>query len=64
MLASFTGRKTGRHYRQPLSYVRDGDILLTPGGGHRPRRDSRGGRDGIAALGSRRPCRFQGRLFD
>lgn len=33
MLASFTGRKTGRRYRQPLSYVRDGDVLLTPGGG-------------------------------
>jgi F420H(2)-dependent quinone reductase len=33
MLAFITGRKTGRHYRQPLSYVRDGDTLLTPGGG-------------------------------
>lgn len=33
MLAYLTGRRTGRHYRQPLSYVRDGDQLLTPGGG-------------------------------
>src|SRR4051794_40860065 len=33
MLLSYTGRKTGRAYRQPVSYVRDGDVLLTPGGG-------------------------------
>jgi hypothetical protein len=33
MLVYLTGRKTGRHYRQPVSYVRDGEILLTPGGG-------------------------------
>lgn len=33
MLAFIIGRKTGRIYRQPLSYVRDGDALLTPGGG-------------------------------
>jgi hypothetical protein len=33
MLAFIIGRKTGRTYRQPLSYVRDGDALLTPGGG-------------------------------
>ncbi len=33
MLAYLTGRKTGKHYRQPLSYVRQGDTLLTPGGG-------------------------------
>jgi 3-oxoacyl-[acyl-carrier protein] reductase len=32
MLASFTGRKTGRRYRQPLSYVQDGNALRTPGG--------------------------------
>ncbi len=34
MLLHYTGRKTGTRYRQPLSYVRDGDVLLTPGGGH------------------------------
>jgi deazaflavin-dependent oxidoreductase (nitroreductase family) len=33
MLVSHTGRKTGKPYRQPVSYVRDGDVLLTPGGG-------------------------------
>jgi len=33
MLAYLTGRRTGRHYRQPVSYVRDGQVLLTPGGG-------------------------------
>lgn len=34
MLLSYTGRKSGKHYRQPLSYVTDGDVLLTPGGGN------------------------------
>lgn len=33
MLVSLTGRRTGRSYRQPLSYVRQGETLLTPGGG-------------------------------
>ena len=33
MLLHYTGRKTGKAYRQPLSYVRNGDVLLTPGGG-------------------------------
>ncbi len=33
MLAYLTGRRTGRHYRQPVSYVRYGGDLLTPGGG-------------------------------
>ena len=33
MLISFTGRKTGKAYQQPVSYVPDGDTLLTPGGG-------------------------------
>jgi deazaflavin-dependent oxidoreductase (nitroreductase family) len=33
MLVSFTGRKTGKTYRQPVSYVRQGTTLLTPGGG-------------------------------
>jgi deazaflavin-dependent oxidoreductase (nitroreductase family) len=33
MLVTFTGRKTGRVYHQPVSYVPDGDTLLTPGGG-------------------------------
>lgn len=34
MLVFFTGRRTGRAYRQPVSYVRDGAVLLTPGGGN------------------------------
>ena len=33
MLISYTGRKTGKAYRQPVSYARDGETLLTPGGG-------------------------------
>lgn len=33
MLLSYTGRKTGRAYRQPVSYVPDQNMLLTPGGG-------------------------------
>ncbi len=35
MLVFLTGRKTGKTYRQPVSYVPDGDIMLTPGGGNR-----------------------------
>jgi hypothetical protein len=33
MLAYLTGRKTGKQYKQPVSYVEDDDTLLTPGGG-------------------------------
>jgi hypothetical protein len=33
MLLYLTGRRTGRHYRQPVSYIPDRDTLLTPGGG-------------------------------
>jgi deazaflavin-dependent oxidoreductase (nitroreductase family) len=33
MLLTFTGRKTGRLYQQPVSYVPDGADLLSPGGG-------------------------------
>jgi hypothetical protein len=33
MLVRYTGRKTGRVFRQPLSYAREGEVLLTPGGG-------------------------------
>jgi hypothetical protein len=33
MLISYTGVKSGRAYLQPVSYARDGDTLLTPGGG-------------------------------
>jgi hypothetical protein len=34
MLVQHRGRRTGRIYRQPVSYVRDADMLLTPGGGN------------------------------
>jgi deazaflavin-dependent oxidoreductase (nitroreductase family) len=33
VLLSFTGRRTGRSYTTPVSYVRDGSDLLIPGGG-------------------------------
>src|SRR5262245_43122837 len=56
MLVFLTGRKTGRSYRQPVSYVRDGAVLLTPGGGNwklnladgRPERIRLRGRDVFA----------------
>jgi deazaflavin-dependent oxidoreductase (nitroreductase family) len=34
MLVHLTGRRSGRHYRQPVSYVQHDDALLTPGGGN------------------------------
>ena len=34
MLVYLTGRRSGRSYRQPVSFVKDGDLLLTPGGGN------------------------------
>jgi len=33
MLISYTGVKSGKAYLQPVSYARDGDTLITPGGG-------------------------------
>jgi hypothetical protein len=33
MLLRYTGRKTGKAYRVPVSYAREGSVLLTPGGG-------------------------------
>jgi hypothetical protein len=33
MLITYTGRRTGKRYRQPLSYVAENGALLTPGGG-------------------------------
>jgi len=33
MLLHLTGRRTGRIYHQPVSYIRHADVLLTPGGG-------------------------------
>jgi hypothetical protein len=34
MLLYLTGRRTGKRYRQPVSYVRHDGTLLTPGGGN------------------------------
>jgi hypothetical protein len=34
MLIAYTGRKTGKAYLQPVSYVQLGETLLTPGGGN------------------------------
>ena len=34
MLLSYRGRKSGKAYQQPVSYVQQGDTLLTPGGGN------------------------------
>jgi hypothetical protein len=56
MLVFLTGRKTGKSYRQPMSYVRQGTTLLTPGGGKwklnlqagRPERIRLRGRDVLA----------------
>jgi hypothetical protein len=53
MLVTLTGRRTGTIYHQPVSYVRDADTLLTPGGGKwklnlqagRPETIRLGGRD-------------------
>jgi len=33
MLITYVGRRSGKRYRQPLSYVTDNGTLLTPGGG-------------------------------
>jgi hypothetical protein len=43
MLVGYTGVKSGKAYLQPVSYARDGDTLLTPGGG-RWTRNLSGGR--------------------
>jgi deazaflavin-dependent oxidoreductase (nitroreductase family) len=43
MLVSYTGRKSGKAYRQPVSYARDGETLLTPGGGRWTRNLADGG---------------------
>ncbi|MDQ1361540.1 MAG: hypothetical protein QOJ44_1917 [Acidimicrobiaceae bacterium] len=34
MLLHLTGRRSGKHYRQPVSYIKQDDSLLTPGGGN------------------------------
>ncbi len=53
MLVSYTGVKSGRAYLQPVSYARDGETLLTPGGGRWPL-NRKGGRQGTLRLRGRR----------
>ena len=56
MLLSYRGRRTGKLYHQPVSYVRQDHVLLTPGGGNwkwnlqdgQPARIRLGGRDVLA----------------
>jgi hypothetical protein len=52
MLVYLTGRRTGKSYVQPVSYVRDGQTLLTPGGG-RWKLNLRDGERARARLGGR-----------
>jgi hypothetical protein len=53
MRVDYTGVKSGRAYRQPVSYAVDGDTLLTPGGGHWTR-NLKGGRKVTLRLRGRR----------
>jgi hypothetical protein len=53
MLVSYTGVKSGKPYRQPVSHAPDGDTLLTPGGG-RWTLNLKGGREVTLRLRGRR----------
>lgn len=57
MLVSHTGRTSGKAYRQPVSYVRDGDVLLTPGGGRWTRNLAGGRPTRIRLRGRDQPAR-------
>src|SRR6516165_5794121 len=54
MVVTHVGRRTGRTYRQPVSYVRDGEVLLTPGGGRWTRNLSDGEPVPVRLRGRRR----------
>src|SRR6266571_4763906 len=63
MLLSFTGRRTGRSYTTPVSYVREGTNLLVPGGGawscdftSVPKSDPDGSGEGRERHRARRVC--------
>ncbi len=51
MLLRFTGRKTGRSYTTPVSYVRAEDSLLVPGGGAWSKNLERGARAEVCLRG-------------
>ncbi len=53
MVVTHVGRRTGRVYHQPVSYVRDGDTLLTPGGGRWTRNLDEGGPVELRVAGRR-----------
>jgi len=53
MVVTHVGRRTGRVYHQPVSYVRDGDTLLTPGGGRWTRNLVEGGPVEVRVAGRR-----------
>ncbi len=57
MLISYIGRKSGKAYRQPVSYVHDGDVLLTPGGGRWTLNLADGRQVGIRLRGHNVPAR-------
>jgi len=54
MLISYTGN-SGKAYRQPVSYVRDGHVLLTPGGGRWTLNLAGGRRPGSGCAAATRP---------
>lgn len=59
MLIRYTGRKTGKAYRQPVSYAREGEVLLTPGGGRWTRNLAGGRPAGIRLRGRDLPARAE-----
>lgn len=52
MLLTFTGRRTGRSYTTPVSYVREGSSLLVPAGGAWWRNLRRGGQARVRLRGA------------
>lgn len=52
MLLAFTGRKTGRSYTTPVSYVREGRSLLVPAGGAWWKNLGDGGRSWVRLKGT------------
>jgi deazaflavin-dependent oxidoreductase (nitroreductase family) len=57
VLLTYTGRKSGRSYTVPVSYVEQGDTLLIPGGGAWKRNLEQGSSVGLRLRGSERSAR-------